>query len=76
MLSMAFQFVLAMKLMAVFVHEMGHATMCWVTGGKVTAINVESNEGGVTKYQGGTLKKLCFHCAGSTLTVCFPPVAR
>lgn len=42
-----------MKLIAVFVHEMSHATACWMTGGKVTAIEVYSNEGGVTKYIGG-----------------------
>jgi hypothetical protein len=46
-----------MKLIAVFVHEMSHATACWMTGGKVTAIEVYNNEGGVTKYQGG---KRCF----------------
>ena len=51
-----------MKLIAVFIHEMGHATMCWLTGGKVTAINVETNEGGVTKYQGG--KRCCIIPAG------------
>ena len=51
-----------MKLMAVFVHEMGHATMCWLTGGKVNAINVETNEGGVTKYQGGN--RCCIIPAG------------
>jgi len=42
-----------MKLIAVFVHEMSHATACWITGGKVNAIEVYENEGGVTKYQGG-----------------------
>lgn len=51
-----------MKLMAVFVHEMGHATMCWLTGGKVNEINVETNEGGVTKYQGGN--RCCIIPAG------------
>lgn len=34
-----------MKLIAVFVHEMSHATACWMTGGKVTAIEVYNNEG-------------------------------
>jgi hypothetical protein len=33
--------------------EMGHATACWLTGGKVHGIEVYSNEGGVTKYTGG-----------------------
>lgn len=42
-----------MKLIAVFVHEMSHATACWWTGGKVNAIEVYNNEGGVTKYEGG-----------------------
>ena len=42
-----------MKLIAVFVHEMSHATACWWTGGKVEVIEVYNNEGGVTKYRGG-----------------------
>lgn len=42
-----------MKLIAVFFHEYSHAAACWITGGKVTAIEVYNNEGGVTKYQGG-----------------------
>lgn len=42
-----------MKLIAVFIHEMGHATACWWTGGKVEKIEVYNNEGGVTKYRGG-----------------------
>lgn len=42
-----------MKLIAVFIHEMGHATACWWTGGKVEKIEVYTNEGGVTKYRGG-----------------------
>lgn len=42
-----------MKLLAVFVHEMGHATACWMTCGSVKAIEVYGNEGGVTKYVGG-----------------------
>jgi len=42
-----------MKLISVFVHEMGHATACWMTGGTVKAIEVYDNEGGVTKYTGG-----------------------
>ena len=42
-----------LKLIAVFVHEFGHATACWMTCGKVTGIEVQSNEGGVTKYVGG-----------------------
>lgn len=42
-----------MKLIAVFVHEMSHATACWMTGGSVKGIEVHRNEGGVTKYVGG-----------------------
>lgn len=42
-----------MKLIAVFVHEMGHAVACWLTGGEVRGIEVYTNEGGVTKYVGG-----------------------
>ena len=42
-----------MKLIAVFVHEMGHAIACWLTCGTVKKIQVETNEGGVTKYVGG-----------------------
>lgn len=42
-----------MKLIAVFVHEMGHATACWMTCGSVKGIEVYGNEGGVTKYVGG-----------------------
>lgn len=42
-----------MKLIAVFVHEMGHAIACWMTGGEVRGIEVYTNEGGVTKYIGG-----------------------
>lgn len=41
---------------------MGHATACWITGGKVNEINVETNEGGVTKYQGGN--RCCIIPAG------------
>jgi len=33
--------------------EFGHATACWLTGGKVHGIEVYTNEGGVTKYTGG-----------------------
>eukprot|EP00591_Stephanopyxis_turris_P010793 CAMPEP_0195507416 /NCGR_PEP_ID=MMETSP0794_2-20130614/874_1 /TAXON_ID=515487 /ORGANISM="Stephanopyxis turris, Strain CCMP 815" /LENGTH=194 /DNA_ID=CAMNT_0040634093 /DNA_START=351 /DNA_END=932 /DNA_ORIENTATION=- len=42
-----------MKLIAVFVHEMSHATACWMTCGSVKAIEVYNNEGGVTKFVGG-----------------------
>jgi hypothetical protein len=36
-----------------FLSEMGHATACWMTGGKVQGIEVHGDEGGVTKYEGG-----------------------
>lgn len=42
-----------MRLLSVFVHEFGHASACWMTGGKVSGIEVYNNEGGVTKFQGG-----------------------
>ncbi len=42
-----------MKLIALFVHEMSHASACWITGGKVDGIEVYNNEGGVMKYHGG-----------------------
>lgn len=51
-----------MKLVAVFVHEMSHATACWLTGGTVKEINVNADEGGVTKYEGGC--RLCIIPAG------------
>jgi hypothetical protein len=41
------------KLITVWVHEMGHATACWLTGGKVHGIDVSGDEGGVTKTSGG-----------------------
>lgn len=51
-----------MKLIAVFFHEFSHATMCWLTGGRVEGIEVYNNEGGVTKYRGG--RRLCVIPAG------------
>lgn len=51
-----------MKLVAVFVHEMSHAIACWMTGGTVKEINVNTDEGGVTKYEGGC--RLCIIPAG------------
>lgn len=42
-----------MRLFAVFVHEFGHASACWLTGGKVKKIEVYDNEGGITGYSGG-----------------------
>uniref|UniRef100_A0A7S1UMM4 Peptidase M50B-like-domain-containing protein n=1 Tax=Grammatophora oceanica TaxID=210454 RepID=A0A7S1UMM4_9STRA len=43
-----------MRLMAVFLHEMSHATACWITGGEVKQLAVYQNEGGVTRYIGGS----------------------
>jgi Peptidase M50B-like len=34
-----------MRLLAVFLHEFSHAFLCWITGGKVEAIEVNDNEG-------------------------------
>jgi len=51
-----------MKLLAVFVHEMCHAIACWLTCGRVKEINIEMNEGGVTKYVGGN--RCCIIPAG------------
>jgi Peptidase M50B-like len=42
-----------MRLLGVFVHEFGHASSCWITGGSVKKIEVYNNEGGVTGYTGG-----------------------
>ena len=42
-----------MRLLAVFVHEFGHASACFLTGGSVKKIEVYDNEGGVTGYTGG-----------------------
>jgi hypothetical protein len=46
-------FLKPMKLIAVFVHELSHAIACWMTGGTVKEINVNTDEGGVTKFVGG-----------------------
>ncbi|KAL3910581.1 MAG: hypothetical protein SGILL_007638 [Bacillariaceae sp.] len=42
-----------MKLIAIFIHEMGHASAAWITGGSVDKIEVYQNEGGVTNFRGG-----------------------
>ena len=42
-----------MKLISIFIHEMGHASAAWITGGKVDKVEVYSNEGGVTNFRGG-----------------------
>lgn len=48
----------AMRLLAVFIHEMSHAIACWLTCGSVKKIEVYNNEGGVTGYTGGTIRIL------------------
>jgi Peptidase M50B-like len=46
-------FLKPMKLLGVFVHEMGHASATWLTCGKVKNIEVYQNEGGITGFSGG-----------------------
>mmetsp|Transcript_18208 Transcript_18208/g.30746 ORF Transcript_18208/g.30746 Transcript_18208/m.30746 type:complete len:266 (-) Transcript_18208:846-1643(-) len=41
------------RLLTTFLHEISHALACWLTCGKVIAIRVFENEGGVTQYIGG-----------------------
>jgi hypothetical protein len=41
------------RLLTVFLHEFGHASACWITGGSVRKLEVYENEGGVTGYRGG-----------------------
>lgn len=50
------------KIMTVALHEFGHALMCVLTGGKVKAIELDLEQGGVTKMTGGS--KMCFLPAG------------
>jgi len=42
-----------MKLLAVFVHEMGHAVAAWLTCGKVHSVTVLADESGLAVYQPG-----------------------
>ena len=42
-----------MRLIAVFTHEISHAIACWLTCGRVTGIEVNHREGGVTRFIGG-----------------------
>jgi hypothetical protein len=39
-----------MRLLSVFLHEFSHAFLCWITGGKVEAIEVNNNEGTHTPF--------------------------
>lgn len=43
-----------MRLITTFLHEMSHAIACWLTGGYVRQLQVYDNEGGVTRYVGGS----------------------
>jgi hypothetical protein len=42
-----------MRLLATSIHEISHAAVCWLTGGRVLQLQVYENEGGVTRYRGG-----------------------
>lgn len=42
-----------MKLLAVFVHEMGHAVAAWLTCGRVHSVTVLADESGLAVYQPG-----------------------
>jgi Peptidase M50B-like len=42
-----------MKLLGVFVHEMGHASAAWLTCGRVKGIEVYNNEAGLAVFSGG-----------------------
>jgi len=53
MFFMNWKFVKPMKLISIFIHEMGHASAAWLTGGKVDKIEVYENEGGVTNFRNG-----------------------
>ena len=44
------------ELISTVFHEFGHALMTLMTGGSVTAIEINPNESGVTRFRGG------FHC--------------
>lgn len=41
------------KLLAVFVHEMGHGSAAWLTCGKVKSINLNLDQSGTASYTGG-----------------------
>ncbi len=51
-----------MRLLTTAVHEISHALACWITGGQVEAIEVYTNEGGVTRFRGGC--RCLINCAG------------
>jgi hypothetical protein len=41
------------KILAVALHEFGHASACILTGGKVVSITVDPDQGGLTTMRGG-----------------------
>lgn len=47
------QFFYPFKLLAVFVHEMGHGSAAWLTCGKVKSIVVNLDQSGTASYTGG-----------------------
>eukprot|EP00510_Aplanochytrium_minuta_P003207 CAMPEP_0184022238 /NCGR_PEP_ID=MMETSP0954-20121128/10481_1 /TAXON_ID=627963 /ORGANISM="Aplanochytrium sp, Strain PBS07" /LENGTH=162 /DNA_ID=CAMNT_0026304563 /DNA_START=119 /DNA_END=604 /DNA_ORIENTATION=- len=49
------QFLKPFKLITVFLHEFGHASAALCTGGRVLGMEVNTDEGGVTKTQGGQM---------------------
>ncbi len=46
---------LPLKILIVFLHELGHATAAWLTGGSVASISVSPQQGGVTMTRGGNM---------------------
>ena len=58
-----------MKLLAVFVHEMGHAVAAWLTCGKVHSVTVLADESGLAVYQPGL--KVIIYPAGYVGTSLF-----
>jgi hypothetical protein len=51
-----------LKLLAVLVHELGHASAAWLTCGKVKSISVNENESGLASYSGGV--QVCVFTVG------------
>lgn len=46
--------VVPLKILVVFLHEMGHALAAWLTGGSVVQISVSAQQGGFAVTQGGS----------------------
>lgn len=46
-------FILPLKWLVVLCHELSHAIMAWLTGGRVLALNVTHREGGICLVAGG-----------------------